>query len=249
MESATVAFPDSATTAEVTTTIANYKRERPEVHQRGSIIAVDDDFTCYAIRNGLIRAIHRQTEATVLLRGLPDDVSDMCFRPPHIRSETHVLVAASRSGTASAWQLSLDVSGGTPSLEATVLLKAEVPGREAGFSACRVCFLGDDVVATMASGSREVQLWSLGDSSEGVAPIVTFEHHVGELSAKSAPMVGKYASGLALGGFHAQLGAGAIEQWALDEMSCEMRCVGYGVGLPDLNPRPLPAGALIRPTD
>ena len=89
-------------------TIAHYKRDNPTTHAVGSLIAVSEAYTCYAIRSGLIRAIHRATEATVLLRGLTHDVTDMNFAPrvwsPSQQSHA-VLAAVSTDGRVVCWSL------------------------------------------------------------------------------------------------------------------------------------------------
>ena len=82
-------------------TLVNYMRGSTAVHERGCIIAANAEFTCYALRNGLIRAIHRESEATALLRGLAQAVGDMRFCPGH-----NLVAAVSIDGAAYAWRLS-----------------------------------------------------------------------------------------------------------------------------------------------
>lgn len=81
-------------------TLAHYKRESAAPHLYGSIIAANADFTCYAIRNGLIRAIGRKSEASTLLRGLSDSIADMRFCPDH-----DLLAAVSVGGAVLVWRL------------------------------------------------------------------------------------------------------------------------------------------------
>ena len=78
MATASASFSPTSDSCEVRT-LAHYKREKPDTHVFGKLVAANDKFTCYAIRNGLIRCIHRESEASSLLRGLTKDVSDMCF--------------------------------------------------------------------------------------------------------------------------------------------------------------------------
>ena len=59
-------------------TLAHYKRGET-MSSGGSIISANKRFTCYAISGGLIRVIHRETDASLLLRGLQHPVADMCL--------------------------------------------------------------------------------------------------------------------------------------------------------------------------
>ena len=95
-------WPDSARECDVRT-LAQYRREKPAKHASpASLIAANAHFTCYAIRNGLIRAIHRESEATTLLRGLTTDIADIRF------CETEDIVAAvAADGSVYAWHLSV----------------------------------------------------------------------------------------------------------------------------------------------
>ena len=83
--------------------LVGYKREKPEVHRSGALIAVSASFSCYALRNGLIRAIHRTSEASVLLRGLGSDVADMRFC-----QGCELIAAVSKAGVVLAWRLSVE---------------------------------------------------------------------------------------------------------------------------------------------
>ena len=50
--------------------LAKYKREKPDVHPAGSLVAVSAAFNCWGLRNGLIRAIHRESEASTRPTGM-----------------------------------------------------------------------------------------------------------------------------------------------------------------------------------
>ena len=67
------AAPGDPTTA----TIAMYKRERDAA--AGTIIAVSANYTAYGIRGGLIRVIHRHSDAMGLLRGHSHNPQDLAF--------------------------------------------------------------------------------------------------------------------------------------------------------------------------
>ncbi|KOO32662.1 wd g-beta repeat-containing [Chrysochromulina tobinii] len=83
--------------------IVGYKREPPTIHAIGAIVAVNDTFTCYAIKNGLVRAIHRLSGETALLRGLTTDVIDLHFCPGLDR-----IVAVTKAGAWYTWDIKLD---------------------------------------------------------------------------------------------------------------------------------------------
>ena len=79
--------------------IALYKRERA-VHQ-GSLIAVNASWTCYAIRGGMVRVIHRETEEKALLRGHALEVVDLKFLPGQ-----DVIATVANDGNVYVWRLS-----------------------------------------------------------------------------------------------------------------------------------------------
>ena len=56
MQLHSVAMPTEGASTCAVRTLAHYKREKTDVHTRGNLIAASATFTCYAIRNGLIRA-------------------------------------------------------------------------------------------------------------------------------------------------------------------------------------------------
>ena len=81
-------------------TLANYKRPSA-AHATGSIIAANANFTCYAlIKDGLVRAIHRESAAMGLCRGLPHAVADLRFC-----AGQDMIAAISKSGAVAAWRL------------------------------------------------------------------------------------------------------------------------------------------------
>ena len=82
--------------------IVGYKREPPTIHAIGAIVAVNDTFTCYAIKNGLVRAIHRLSGETALLRGLTTDVIDLRFCPGLDR-----IAAVTKAGAWYMWDIKL----------------------------------------------------------------------------------------------------------------------------------------------
>ena len=79
--------------------IALYKREHA-VHQ-GSLIAVNASWTCYAIRGGMVRVIHRETEEKALLRGHALEVVDLQFLPGQ-----DVIATVANDGNVYVWRLS-----------------------------------------------------------------------------------------------------------------------------------------------
>ena len=97
----TLAFPTALAADPTVSVLAHYKREKPAVQKSGSLIAVSPGFHCYSLKNGLIRCIHRATEASTLLRGLGADVADMRF----CRAE-ELVAAISVRGVVIVWKLS-----------------------------------------------------------------------------------------------------------------------------------------------
>ena len=81
--SSNLSLPSAAAEDCEVSVLAKYKREKPDVHPAGSLVAVSAAFNCWGLRNGLIRAIHRESEASTLLRGLGADVADMRFCRGH----------------------------------------------------------------------------------------------------------------------------------------------------------------------
>ena len=75
----TLPWPSEAESRAVEQTLAKFKRDPNRIFAQGRVVAYNGSFTCYALANGLIRVIHRATEAMLLLRGLTADVTDMCF--------------------------------------------------------------------------------------------------------------------------------------------------------------------------
>ena len=132
----TLSFSTSSETCEVRT-LAHYKREKPEPKACGSLVAANDKFTCYAIRNGLIRAIHRESEVTSLLRGLTKDVSDICFCGD-------LVAAVAVDGATFVW--SLELSG--DSISATPLV-SYTPDQPIG--TCLCAFVGPNTLCTTIS--------------------------------------------------------------------------------------------------
>ena len=94
------AAPGDPTTA----TIAMYKRERDAA--AGTIIAVSANYTAYGIRGGLIRVIHRHSDAMGLLRGHSHNPQDLAFL-----AGTDVLASVAGDGNLFVWKLQRADSG------------------------------------------------------------------------------------------------------------------------------------------
>ena len=150
-------FPTQAAPDCEVSVLARYKRESPAVQRHGALIAVSASFSCYALRNGLIRAIHTESEASTLLRGLGSDVADMRF----CRGE-ELIAAVSKTGVVLAWRLT--VAG--DAVEAEVVLShtpLQPPADPA--SPCLALFASASLLVTHVSGSG-LQLWRLGSSEQ-----------------------------------------------------------------------------------
>jgi hypothetical protein len=105
----TFAWPTSKE-AEVRT-LANYRRPRPELQARGSLIAADAQYRCYSLKDGLVRAMHHGTDESILLRELQgtQDVADIRMCPGQ-----SIVAAITKGGAFCAWKLISDdlASGG-----------------------------------------------------------------------------------------------------------------------------------------